>query len=135
MEVWERNFRINMYKQKNIYIMGHYAAEMGYQTPAERAEESQKRLSVARKSFNENPIPDLKLGDEVTIAVKEYYLLYDSIHRIFLEYCDKRINWFKIKKGIKVLKIKKEAGRTYVYFGHMCYTELWYDAQLFTKVH
>lgn len=114
--------------------MGHYAAEMGYQTPAERAQEEQKRLSIARKQFKENPIPDLKTGDEVTIAVKEYYLLYNSIHRIFLEHCDQLINWAKVIKGIKVLKTKEEEGRTYVYFGHMCYTELWYDAQLFVKV-
>jgi hypothetical protein len=114
--------------------MGHYAAEMGYQTPAERAQEEKKYLIAAQKQFKENPIPDLKVGDEVTIAVKEYYLLYNSIHRIFLEHCYNLITWAKSMKGIKVLNIKKDEGRTYVYLGRMCYTELWYDAQLFTKV-
>ena len=114
--------------------MGHYAAEMGYQTPAERAEAAQNRLALARQEFKNNPVPRLKFGDEVTISVKEFYLLYDSFHRIFLEHHNMLITWFKIIKGIKVLEVKKEKGRSYVRLGRICHCDLWYDAQLFRKV-
>ena len=114
--------------------MGHYAAEMGYETPTERVQAEQKRLNVARKEFNENPIPDLKTGDEVTIAVKGYYLLTHSIEKIFLEYCDRLINFAKVTKGIEVLETKKKQNRMYIRLGRMLHQDLWYDAKLFTKV-
>lgn len=113
--------------------MGHYAAEMGYQTPAERAEKTQKNLEESRKVLKANPMPKLKKGNFVDIAVKEYCYLCDSIEQTFLNQCSYLIHK-KAIKGIKVLGTKKEKGRTYVRLGRILLIDLWYDVQLFKKV-
>lgn len=114
--------------------MGHYAAEIGYKTPKERSEEFKNNIDAARAEIKSNTIPDLEIGDDVAIAIKGYYYLYDACHKIFLEHIDRLINYVKIIKGIKILNIKKENGYTYVHLGNMDNTELWYDVQLFKKV-